>query len=107
MAENVRDLPYRIRTEAGYTAMVDFETVQGDRQALPYSYLVSINYNPSEGLVLTFASHVVRIRGRNLDDLYLALVRQRAEYIRAEDAHFDTRPESEPFIEKIDITPNE
>ena len=76
-------------------AMLVFKTKTGEQRALMYSYLVEINFNPSEGIELRFVSHKVLIGGRNLSPIFDRLVQHRVAWIqeinesttnRAEDA---------------------
>jgi hypothetical protein len=95
--------PYSLREEAGFTLMLDIRLITSDRVALPYSYLVSIEYEKTTGLMLSFTSHQVLIKGRNLDPLYEGFLSQRVEYIQANDEMHDTGPDAITFISAIEV----
>ncbi len=62
-------------------AMLDIRATGRDAVALPYSYLEMVQFNPSEAIVLTFATCEVRVEGHCLPALYDALVQHSVEYI--------------------------
>lgn len=47
----------------------------GNCKAFPYTSLLWVDYNPSKGMLLHFATHTVTVKGRNLGPLYAAVVR--------------------------------
>jgi hypothetical protein len=96
-------LPYKTTTSVPY--MLDIRATVGDFIALPYTYLEMVQYNPSEALLLTFAVCEVRIEGRNLFDLYAALVQHRIEYIQENDAKYEKAADKKPFISRIEVKP--
>lgn len=63
-------------------AMVDFRLRQGDSLALPYGYLTEALFQPSDGILLRFVAHEVRIEGRNLRALYDALLWHKVTWVR-------------------------
>lgn len=81
--------------------MLDVRQKTGDRTALPYSYLTAILLNASGEILLEYSGHSVIIRGRNLGDLYTALINHRVDYVQEEDLRYDTGAESDPFIKEI------
>lgn len=64
-----------------YVAMLDLHLANGDRVALPYSLLMKIEFDPSEGITLRFSTDDVTIKGRRLEPLYKALMQQRVSGI--------------------------
>jgi hypothetical protein len=66
--------------------MVEFRLLEGNAEALAYSYLVRAKYNPSEGIALDFSGYTVTIKGRNLRPGYNGLVAQRVAVVRQTDA---------------------
>ena len=95
--------PYKTSSTGPY--MLDIRATAGDLVALPYNFLEMVQYNPSDALLLTFAACEVRIEGRNLHDLYTALVQHRVEYIQENDAKFEKVADKKPFISHIEIKP--
>src|SRR5262245_26119416 len=57
--------------------MCEFRLKTGNAVALAYSYLVKIEFDPSEVIDLDFSAHRVRLVGRNLAPLFAGLVAQR------------------------------
>src|SRR5580698_9260477 len=53
----------------------------GNAAAKPYSYMAGIDFNPSKEIILDFVSSEVRITGRNLKPLFVALAAQRVQSI--------------------------
>ena len=82
--------------------MLDVRQKTGDRAALPYAYLTFIHFNKSGDIRLEYSGHTVSIRGRNLGDLYNALLNHRVDYVQEADLQYeDTGEESDPFIWEI------
>ncbi len=65
--------------------MLELRYKTGNAKALAYSYLVGIDFDPSEGIVLDFSGHEVRISGQNLRSLFSGLVAQRVASIQEVD----------------------
>jgi hypothetical protein len=84
-------------------AMLDIRATGRDAVALPYSYLEMVQFNPSEGIVLNFATSEVRIEGRCLTALYDTLVQQSVEYMQENDAKYEQANDKLPFISRIEI----
>jgi hypothetical protein len=105
MSKNIDEnrLPYKTTTNVPF--MLDIRATVGQYVALPYTYLEMVQFDPSNALLLTFAVCEVRIEGRNLFDLYSALVQHRVEYIQENDAKYEQAAEKWPFIERIEIKP--
>jgi hypothetical protein len=84
-------------------AMLDIRATGRDAVALPYSYLEMVQFNPSEAVVLTFATCEVRIEGHCLSALYDALVQHSVEYMQENDAKYEQANDKLPFISRIEI----
>ena len=65
--------------------MLELRFKTGNAKALAYSYLVGIDFDPSEGIMLNFSGHEVRISGRNLRPLFSGLVSQRVAAVQEMD----------------------
>jgi len=85
--------------------MVDFRFQNGNAKARAYSYLVGVDYDPSEGIRLDFSGYEVIIKGRNLWPLYAGLVAQRVAVVREMDAFqaAASMPESATVVTGITI----
>jgi hypothetical protein len=94
---------FKQREDPGITLMLDIRLSTGDRIALPYAYLVSIEYELVSGLLLQFTSHSVLVQGRNLDRLYDGFLKQLIEWIAEEDPMYDTLPDEATFINDIKV----
>jgi hypothetical protein len=57
----------------------------GNAASKPYSYLAGIDFNPTTGIVLDFINSEVKITGRNLKPLFVALAAQRVQSIQEMD----------------------
>ena len=85
--------------------MLDIRTLGGARLAMPYSYMTSIFFDASGVIVLSYASHNVRLVGRNLLPLYEALANHQARYIQQENAELERNiPAGDTFIADIEIS---
>lgn len=88
---------------ASNAAMLDVRFRDGRRQALPYSYLAKVEFDPSVGITCTFVSERVIVKGRDLASVYAAISTHAALAVGESDATFD---EGEGvFIESITIEP--
>lgn len=57
----------------------------GDERALMYSYLVDIDFNPSQGIVLRFVNRKVTLKGRHLRAIFQRLVDHRVAWVQEVD----------------------
>jgi hypothetical protein len=96
-------LPYGTTTNTPF--MLDIRGTAGDSIALPYHFLEMVQHNPSDALLLTFAACEVRVEGRDLSNLYTALIQHRVEYIQENDAKYEKVDDKKPFISRIEIKP--
>ncbi len=76
--------------------------------ALNYQYLSKdMSYNASEGIVLSFldpnGTITIKIEGRNLDELWDALIWHRVTFVRELAGAADTIPENELCVTDIKI----
>lgn len=69
--ETEPDEPSFIRAER--PTRLEIREKNGNSRSLPYSSLEYIDFNPSEGLTLTFSTCKVELKGQNLGRLYDAL----------------------------------
>ena len=83
-------------------AMLDLRLPGGRRKALPYSYLSSVEFDPSKGLVCEYASCRVTITGRNLEPVYAAIANHTALAVIQSASGFD-KEEDGPFVEAIRV----
>lgn len=96
--------PYKISL-SNRPLMLDVRATVREFVALPYTYLEMVQYNPSEGILLTFATCEVRIKGSKLDDLYTGFVQHMVEFIQENDAKYEPSADQSLFISRIEITP--
>ena len=82
---------------------------QGMSWALPWSYLMAANLERSyegERLVLTFSSHVVTARGKNLQPVLDAVAGFRLALLRNLPAeHLGWLAEGAPLVSRIEVQP--
>ena len=85
-------------------AMIDFWLASGNQRAIAYTHLYDVEYDPSQGLVLSFSDHVVHISGRFLSELYRGLKRHRIVYVwEADPPTVRLTPPKTPVISEIKI----
>lgn len=89
--------------------MLELRFKDGNAKALAYSYLVSIDFDPSAGIRMDFSGYDVRITGRNLHPLFAGLCAQRVAVVtETDDLHADaTLPKDATVVTEIEITPSE
>jgi hypothetical protein len=84
---------------------IDFEVEKKNHKAFTYAKLVWTDFNPSEWIILHFASHTVRLEGRRLRPLYDAILSHEVALVRMQpDHHDDGGAESEPVVTKIHVS---
>lgn len=69
--ENIRNLP----------ACLDLRFADGTRKAVPYSYILEIDYNPSGEIKIICSEKEICIKGRDLGKLYDYLVSYRVRFV--------------------------
>lgn len=91
-----------IAVENTVASMLDLRLPGGKRTALPYSYLASVDFDPSGAVVCTYASAVVTIKGRDLEAIYTAITNHTALAVVQVTSGFDEGNKG-PFVESIVI----
>ena len=81
---------------------LDLRLVNGTFKALPYSYIIEMNYDPSDGIEIITTTKKICITGRNLKLLYNYLVSYRIRYIQANIGN-DLTEEKHLFVKDITI----
>ena len=81
-----------LRNERDRAVMLELRQANGSITAVTYSWLESAEYNPSEGITLSFSGKTVTVIGRNLNAecrpgvrLFEGLTRHRVLWIREAD----------------------
>jgi hypothetical protein len=87
--------------------MVEFRRKNGNAKALAYSYLVALDFDPSEGIAMDFSGYTVKIAGRNLRPLFEGVVAQRVAVVREMDElqAEANLPQDATVVTKIEIKP--
>jgi hypothetical protein len=88
--DNIRNFP----------PCIDLRLSDGNSKALPYSFIVEINFQKSEGIELLTTSKRVFINGRNLQRLYDYLILFRVKFIQSNIGK-DISEESLLFVKEI------
>lgn len=86
-------------------AMIDLWFKNGNQQAIAYTHLYEVTFNPSKGMRLTFSEHVVTIQGYRLDELYRYLKRQRIVFIWEASPPEKLLTQSQPCVTAIVVKP--
>ncbi len=81
--------------------MLDFEFENGNCLALPYSGIMKIDYDPSNGIILEWGNEHIKITGQNLGELYGLVVRQRVNSIRESREAFDINNDGKLSVREI------
>ena len=83
--------------------MLDCRFSAGGRRALGYTWLGDMAYEPGT-IKLLFGENLVTVTGRNLEQLYDALVQHRVPFIQEGSETEETlKPDDEPHIEELTI----
>ena len=103
LQDETTDSPFfTVEKQQGVTAiMLDFEFENGNRLALPYSGMLRMDYDPSEGILLEWANEHIRISGYNLAELYRLLVRHRVLSVRESRDDFGIQQNEKLLIRQI------
>lgn len=90
---------------AGGTRNVSFVLPDGKRLFLNYSYLISGEYVPEDGEIkLTFTTHLVTIKGNNLDSFYEGLMAQVPKEISVTDKRYiKTKNDTDPIVAEMRV----
>ena len=94
---------YGIENQRNYGSCLDLRLADGNFKALPYSYILEINFNPSEGIEFLTATKKISIKGRNLRPLYNYLAVFRVRFIQANIGP-DLSDEESLFVKEILIS---
>jgi len=84
--------------------LIDFEMLNGNRVALPYTSVLFVSLNPSQQIVILFATHTVRIKGVNLKPIYEALLSEAVGTLKEVSDRPHQFPKDVPLIFCIVIT---
>ncbi|CAN5819525.1 hypothetical protein BH10BAC2_BH10BAC2_27080 [soil metagenome] len=85
-----------------HPSCIDLRLADGTFKALPYTYILEINYAPSEGIEIITTSKRVSIKGRNLKLLYHYLTAYRVKFIQANIGN-DLEEEKLLFVRELKI----
>lgn len=83
-------------------ACVDLRLSDGNCKAIPYSYIVEINFSLSDGIEIISTTKKITITGRNLKALYNYLIAYRVKHIQANIGN-DLGQEKILFVKGIEI----
>ena len=81
---------------------LDLRMSDGKFKALPYSYIVEINFDASEGIEIVTPHKKISVTGRNLKQLYDYLLGFRVKYIQANIGN-DLCDDKNLFVKNIEI----
>lgn len=94
-----------LSANSGQEVMLELRFRNGNAIALGYAYLVSVSFDPSEGIRLEFTGHEVLITGTNLTKLFRGLVHHKITYIQ--ELEVPGLPEAKladtPSVEEVSI----
>lgn len=85
--------------------MLELHHREGHRNAIAYSHLLWLAFDPSIGISLHFATHKVRIRGRNLHRVYEQLADQSCRILREASPGEDDGEDEATFISSLVFRP--
>lgn len=93
---------------AGNSRNLLFTWPSGDSEFLNYSFLIGGKFFKEESkIVLTYTSHIVTIKGNNLEDLHDALLLNFPKRIDCvEERYLKTIDGDDPVVTEIAIVPN-
>jgi hypothetical protein len=77
----------------------------GSSKAIPYSFIMEINFNPSEGIEIITTQKKISVEGRNLKILYSFLLSFQVRYIQENIGH-DLTEENKLFVKKLSLVDN-
>ena len=90
--EQIRNLP----------ACLEFRFADSSSKAYPYSHVLQLNYNPSEGIEVLTTQKKIIIEGRNLKLLYVFLLSFQVKFIQENIGH-DLTEENKLFVKRIRV----
>jgi hypothetical protein len=83
-------------------ACLDLRLADNSFRAVPYSYIMEIEFEPTDGIIILTSTKRIKIEGRNLNLLYDYLVQFRVRYIQA-NIGADLAENDDTFISAITI----
>ena len=93
---------FGVESIRNFTPCINLRLSSGDFKALPYSYILEINFVASEGIEILTSTKRILITGRNLKLLYNYLTSFRVRYIQANIGK-DLAEENSLFVKGIQI----
>lgn len=94
---------FGIEPQKKIPATIDFRLADNTFRAVPYSYIMDIEFDPTDGIEVLTSTKRIKIRGRNLRLLYDYLAQFRVRFIQA-NVGADLTEGSEPFVSSIEIS---
>lgn len=91
----------------GHVRNLCFVWPDGKKLFLNYAYLVSGKFaadSETNTINLGFTSHLVTLKGYQLEDLFFALMEQLPRIIKAEDARYKDANESKTIVTDIEVS---
>lgn len=98
---------FTLAASGEYTPTIQFRSDTDNAHALPYAYLMSIEFNKSGLITLEFTTHKVEITGRRLDRLFASLVHYQVISVRQHSITDVRPPAGECCVDKLVISVNE
>lgn len=83
VAENIQSDYFGISSATNTPACFDLRFGDGERIAIPYSYVNEIKFQPSNEIVILTNTKKVKITGRDLEKLYDFLAMFRVRFVKA------------------------
>lgn len=91
----------------GKTQTINFVKIDGSQQMFPYSQLITAwtEHTDEENVIKIFYStHLITVKGFNLDTIYEALEKQNLKSLTAQDErYFNLSNEKKVFVKGIEI----
>lgn len=92
-----------LRVGGRQALMLDVRHYNGNRWGFSYAYLMGVEFNPSEGIVLRFTSATVTLTGWKLHPVYDGLLRHAVTYVQEGNQRTDQPGDAETFIDAITV----
>lgn len=93
---------FGIEPQRKIPATIDFRLANNTFRAVPYSYIMDIEFDPADGIEIFTSTKRIRIEGRNLRLLYDYLAQFRVRFIQA-NIGADLTEGNEPFVSAITV----
>jgi hypothetical protein len=91
-----------ITVEGGFASMLDLRFRDGRREAVPYSYLSRVTYDPNGAIRLQLPECIVTVSGRRLLPVQKAIATHTALAVSESETRFDDDGGT-PYVEAIRI----